>query len=241
LTEKAGFSVKHSLSFEKGAYMELREVVRHRRSIRCFLSEPVADEIIQELIAEALWAPSWGNTQPREILVVTGAAIERFKKENRDALFSGRDPKPDIPFPQVWPNVLKERYKDVGKSMLESLSIGRNDQKGRFQYYGQMFSLFDAPALLVITVDRELSLEYSMLDVGLFLQTFCLLAHSKGLGTCILAASVSYPDIVRKLFSIPNTKNIVIGVALGWPDSNAPVNCFERNRGAIDEFVRWLR
>jgi len=221
--------------------MELREVVRHRRSIRCFLSEPVADEIIQELIAEALWAPSWGNTQPWEILVVTGAAIERFKKENRDALFSGKKPKPDIPFPQAWPNVLKKRYKDVGKSMLESLSIARNDQEGRFQYYGQMFSLFDAPALLVITVDREFSLEYSMLDVGLFLQTFCLLAHSKGLGTCILAASVSYPDIVRKLFSIPNAKNIVIGAALGWPDSNAPVNCFERKRGAIDEFVRWLR
>lgn len=221
--------------------MELREVVRHRRSIRCFLSEPVGDEIIQELIAEALWAPSWGNTQPWEILVATGAAIEGFKKENRDALLSGKKPKPDIPFPQVWPNVLKKRYKDVGKSMLESLSIARDDQEGRFQQYGQMFSLFDAPALLMITVDRELSPEYSMLDVGLFLQTFCLLAHNKGLGTIALAASVSYPEIIRRLFSIPDNKRIVIGAALGWPDLDAPVNCFERKRGAIDEFVRWLR
>jgi len=221
--------------------MELREVVRHRRSIRCFLSEPVGDEIIQELIAEALWAPSWGNTQPWEILVATGAAIERFKKENKDALLSGKKPKPDIPFPQVWPNVLKKRYKDVGKSMLESLSIARDDQEGRFQYYGQMFSLFDAPALLMITVDRELSSEYSMLDVGLFLQTFCLLAHNKGLGTIALAASVSYPEIIRRLFSIPDNKRIVIGAALGWPDLDAPVNCFERKRAAIEEAVRWIR
>ena len=221
--------------------MELREVVRHRRSIRCFLSEPVGDEIIQELIAEALWAPSWGNTQPWEILVATGAAIERFKKENRDALLSGKKPKPDIPFPQVWPNVLKKRYKDVGKSMLESLSIARNDQEGRFQYYGQMFTLFDAPTLLMITVDRELSPKYSMLDVGLFLQTFCLLAHNKGLGTIALAASVSYPEIIRRLFSIPDNKRIVIGAALGRPDLDAPANCFERKRAAIEETVRWIR
>ena len=49
-------------------------------------------------------------------------------------------------------------------------------------YYADMFALFDAPALVLLTVDRELSLEYAMLDVGLFLQTFCLLAPRTGLG-----------------------------------------------------------
>ena len=76
---------------------------------------------------------------------------------------------------------------------------------------------------------------------GIFLQTFCLLAHDRGLGTCILAAMVSYPQIVRELFSIPENKLFVMGAALGWPDPDAPVNCFERERGSLDEFVRWVK
>jgi nitroreductase len=52
--------------------MELREVIRNRRSIRQFLAKPVPEEMIRDIIADALWAPSWGNTQPWEIVVVTG-------------------------------------------------------------------------------------------------------------------------------------------------------------------------
>ncbi len=52
--------------------MELQEAIRNRRSIRQFLAKPVSAEIIQDLIADALWSPSWGNTQPWEVVVVTG-------------------------------------------------------------------------------------------------------------------------------------------------------------------------
>ena len=84
-------------------------------------------------------------------------------------------------------------------------------------HFAWMFTLFDAPAMVIFTLDKTLLLEYAMLDVGLILQTFCLLAHDKGLGTCILAAIVTYPEIVRKIFSIPETKRLVIGAGLGWP------------------------
>jgi nitroreductase len=104
-----------------------------------------------------------------------------------------------------------------------------------------MFGLFDAPAVILVTVDKTLSLEYAMLDAGIFLQTFCLLAHDKGLGTCIMAAIVNYPVIVRDLFSIPDSKVLVMGAALGWPDPDAPVNAFERKRGTLEEFVKWVR
>ena len=104
-----------------------------------------------------------------------------------------------------------------------------------------MLSFFDAPAVVIFSVDKTLLLEYAMLDVGLILQTFCLLAHDKGLGTCILAAVVTYPEIVREVFSIPETKRLVMGAALGWPDTAASVNLFERDRGDLEEFVRWVR
>jgi nitroreductase len=220
--------------------MELQEAIRARRSIRSFLPKPVPEETIQELISEALWAPSWANTQPWEIIVVTGEPLERFKKENKEALVSGQTSIPDIPMPKKWPAELKNRSVELGKSIFGSLSIDRDDAEGRLEYYTQMYYLFDAPALVLFLIDKELSLEYAMLDVGIYLQTFLLLSHSKGLGTCTFAGTVHCPEIVHKHFAISDNKLLVIGVALGWPDMDAPINNFVRTRGGVEEFTRWI-
>ena len=89
----------------------------------------------------------------------------------------------------------------------------------------------------MITLDKEVALEYAMLDIGSILQSICLLAHDKGLGTCIMAVSIYYPEISRKLLDISDSKRIVIGAALGWPDPEAPINQFERERGGIETFL----
>ena len=221
--------------------MELQEAIRKRRSIRHFRSKSVSENIIQGLVADSLWAPSWGNTQPWEVVVATGSKLEEFKKKNKEALLAGKEAAPDIPMPQVWSEAYLARYKELGKSVLNALSIARDDKEARLQHFVKMFSFFDAPAIVLVAVDKELSIEYAMLDAGIFLQTFCLLAHDRGLGTCILSAMVSYPDIARELFSVPKSKLFVMGAALGWPNPDAPVNCFERQRGALDEFVRWVK
>jgi len=220
--------------------MDIYEAVKNRRSIRRFLPERVPEETIRGLISDALWVPSWGNTQQYEFVVATGNALDRFKKENREALMSGEKPAPDVPMPEKWPEILKKRYMDVGKSVLTSLAIPREDKTGRTNYYGDMFSLFNATALLIVVVDKEILLEYAMLDVGIFIQTFKLLAHARGLGTISLAASVTYPQIIRRIFNVPENRRIIIGTALGWPDNNSPVNNFERKRDPVDMFVRWV-
>ena len=221
--------------------MELREAVRQRRSIRQFLAKSVPEEIIREIISDALWAPSWGNTQPWEIVAVTGEALAQFKKENLEAVVSGKPANPEIPIPMVWPERLKSRYQAVGKNLMESLDIARDDKEGRGKFYGQMFYLFDAPALLMLVVDKEVALEYAMLDIGIIQQTICLLAHDRGLGTCIMAASISYPEIVHRILSIPESKRVVMGTALGWPDRDSPVNNFKRVREDIEEFLRIVK
>ena len=221
--------------------MELQEAVLGRRSIRQFLPKPVSEEMIKDLIAKSLWSPSWGNTQPWEIVVGAGKSLAEFKKKNRSALLEGRQSTTDIPMPQVFPDRHRLRYKELGKSVLGALEIAREDKQARIDHFARMFALFDAPAVVIFSVEKTLLLEYAMLDVGLILQTFCLLAHDKGLGTCILAAAVTYPEIVREIFSIPETKRLVMGAAIGWPDKNAPVNSFERNRVDQEECVKWFR
>ena len=221
--------------------MEIFQAVTTRRSIRRFKPDPVPELLLREILEAARWSPSWGNTQPWEISVVTGAALDRFKKANRQHLLDGVIPDPDTPMPDAWPEPLKQRYGDVGKQVLTALDIPRGDKEARLRYAGDMFALFSAPSLLLFCVDRGIPREYAMLDTGAIMQTVCLLAHARGLGSCILAASVRYPALIREIIPIPETKAVIIGVAVGYPDREAPVNQFTRERANPDEFTLWCR
>jgi nitroreductase len=221
--------------------MDVFQAVATRRSIRRFKPEPVPEKLIRETLDAARWSPSWGNTQPWEIVVVMGEHLERFKKANRQRILDGVIPAPDTPMPGAWPDTLKRRYTDVGKKVLTSLEIARGDQEARLRYTGDMSALFDAPCLLLFCVEKSLAREYAMLDVGAILQTVCLLTHARGLGTCILATSVIYPALLREIVPIPETKAVIIGAAMGFPDGGAPINNFERERATPDEFTTWIR
>lgn len=220
--------------------MNLLQAISDRRSIRKFLSTPVPHETMKEILEQASWSPSWGNTQPWEVTVVTGQALEDLKTENRKALLSGIEPTSDFPMTKDWPKSLKKRYAGVGKQVFTSLNIARDDKKGREEHTDNMFSFFHAPALLIFTVDSKLASEYAALDIGIFMQTVSLLAHAKNLGTCILAASIHFPEIVRKLCKISDDKSLVMGIAMGYPDTTSPVNNFKRARINGTDFVKWV-
>ena len=220
--------------------MDVRTAVRGRRSIRKFKRKEVPQEIIRKILEDAILAPSWGNTQPWDFYVVTGDTLETFKKANRNKFLEGEAQSSDVPMPGMWPASNKKRYRGVGRSILEALSIAREDLEARRRYYADMFFLFDAPCLILVCLDKRLSIEYAMLDVGLIKQTICLLAYERGLGTCMLANSSRYPELLREMLPIPESKNIVLGTALGYPDLDSPVNCFERKRAGLEEVVTWV-
>lgn len=51
--------------------MEFYDVVRVRQSIRKFRSEPVPEQSLQRILTAVQLAPSWANTQPWELLIVS--------------------------------------------------------------------------------------------------------------------------------------------------------------------------
>lgn len=51
--------------------MELFEAIHHRRSIRKYENRPVPDEVVKKILAAAMTAPSAGNAQPWQFVVVT--------------------------------------------------------------------------------------------------------------------------------------------------------------------------
>lgn len=51
-------------------YEDLLELIKNTRSIRRFKPEPIPDEYVDKIIEAGRWAPSAGNSQPWEFIVV---------------------------------------------------------------------------------------------------------------------------------------------------------------------------
>lgn len=219
--------------------MEFTAVIKGRRSIRKFQPREVPKSVITEILEEARWSPSWGNTQPWTLCVLTGKTLEQFKAMNVKQTLGGAPIASDVPMLEKWPDAMKSRYGDLGKVVLSAQGIARDDKAGREKYYVDMVRAFDPPCLILACISQDNLVEYQMLDAGILVQSICLSAHNKGLGTCLLAAAARYPAEIRKIAAIPDHQKIVVGIALGYPDESAPLNAFERNRAALDEFVFW--
>jgi nitroreductase len=53
------------------------EAIKKRRSVRAYTSEEVSEEDVERLIEAAMWAPSAGNIQPWEFVIVRNAETKR--------------------------------------------------------------------------------------------------------------------------------------------------------------------
>ncbi|MBP7764864.1 MAG: nitroreductase [Deltaproteobacteria bacterium] len=220
--------------------MEVSAAIRQRRSIRKFQPQDVPRSVLTEILEDARWSPSWGNTQPWSLCVLTGKTLARFKEMNLQQTLAGEPTASDVPMLEKWPDAMKARYGDLGKLVLSAQGIARDDKAGREQYYKEMVRIFDAPCLILACIARDNRVEYQMLDVGILAQSICLAAWDRGLGTCLLAAAARYPAEIRKIAAVPDDQKIVVGIALGYPDPASPINTFARPRASLDEFVRWM-
>jgi len=220
--------------------MEFIEVFKGRRSIRSFKPDPVPRELIEEVLSESRWCSSWANTQPWEVMVVQGEILEKFRKGQIEKVSVRAQHQPDVTTPEKFPPKWNERVMQIGKSCLDAKGIGREDRDARNQYYGEMFTLFGSPVMLLFMLDDQLELPYGMLDIGIFMTGVCLVAKDKGLGTLILSTVIRYPDLLRSLFQVPENKRVVMGIAMGYADDSAAINQFERHRIPLEDFVTWV-
>jgi len=219
--------------------MDFESAIRERKSIRAFTGDPIDSEVLRQIINLALQAPSWGNTQPWEVYVVTGKKLEKIKSECTKRYERGDPPNPDLALPSSWPSACLERYRSLGKALFEHIGISRGDHIGRKSHYLKMFNGFGAPVFVYICLDKQLS-NYALIDVGLFFQTLCLSATAKGIGTCILTHLVLYSDVVHEELEIPNSKRVVMGAALGRTDMAAQINHFKSCRESESVLVKYI-
>jgi nitroreductase len=214
--------------------MNVTEAVTRRISTRAFRPDPVAGEIVRELLELAARAPSGGNLQPWRVHALSGPALAGLVAA-ADA--AGADPEPGYAVypPNLWEPHRTWRYR-VGEALYATIGVAREDREGRLAQYHRNRRLFDAPVGVFVSLDRRMG-PPQWADCGMFLQTLILLAAERGLATCAQEYWVQYAQTVGRHLGLPETHILYSGLALGWPDETAPINTLRTERAPLDDWA----
>jgi nitroreductase len=218
--------------------MELINAIKQRKSYRAFKPDQVPTDVIKRIMEQALRAPSWANTQPWEFAVATGKKLEAIQKGFMEKV--GQPPAPEVPRPYDFPEPYMGRIralqpKDRKELTPEDWAARMTDN---YKHYG-------ATTCIYLLIGRDFIFQkgginvWSMFDSGAAAQNIMLLATNYGLGTVAQAAAVTYPDVIRKVLKIPESKVIALGMAIGYPDLDNPVNKGVTTREPMDKVVTY--
>jgi nitroreductase len=190
--------------------MDLFEAIRTCWAVRRFTAEPVTDDEIRKCLDAAIRAPSGGNLQPWQFLVVTDAATRRSVGDlyrraydrYEPALLAARKPYRD--------SAAEENFQRISRSA-----------RHLAEHMGEV------PAIVMFLMpDISMTLEDAQgpLDVGTpyasvypAVQNFMLAARGLGIGTTLTTAYRIYQQELRYVCGIPEVYEIVALVAMGRP------------------------
>ena len=216
--------------------MEFDDVILGRRSIRGYLDRPVPRELIEEVLALAIRAPSSMNTQPWHFHVITGEPLARIRAGNTERILAGepdsREFRKGVPFAGVH----RERQIGVAKQLFTAMGIARDDAPARQDWVLRGFRQFDAPVCVIITYDRACDgSDDSPFDCGAVSTSLVNAAWSRGLGCVINSQGIMQSPVVREHAGIPEDQVIMKSIALGWPDESFPANAVVSERKSVEE------
>jgi len=219
--------------------METLEGIKTRRSIRGFKPDPIPKEVMEKILQSASSSPSYTNTQPWEVVVVSGKKKNELGRKLLELARVNAPTGPDLPMPKAWPAALEKRAQEHGARRLDILGVAREDKEGREKLRLMNFEFYGAPCAVLLFIDGSLG-EWSVFDMGLFAQTLILAAHSLGVESCLQASVTNYAPEIKKFFNIEDSKKLVICISLGYPDEKAKLNAYRSLRQKPNEFTKWF-
>ena len=217
--------------------MKVSDAVQSRSSIRAFLNKRVPNELLKTLLQTSSRSPSGGNLQPWKIYVLNGDAMEKFLE------FQAGWFEPETAAYDIYPPSLKEPYRssrfEVAEQMYSLLEISREDKEARINQVMQNFNFFGAPAAIFCYVDREMG-PPQWSDLGMYLQTFMLLAQEAGLDTCAQEAWAMKHESVSTFLQAAESDMLFCGMAIGYKDQDAAINQIKTTRRSTDEWMKFI-
>jgi nitroreductase len=168
---------------------DFSELLQTRRSIREFQEKDVPIELVKEMIKESCLAPSSGNGQPWEFILINNKdLIKRISDESKGNLLSYIQENPSSPM---------KKYE----------AALRNEAFNVF---------YNAPCLVLVVgpkAVRSLSVDCALLASYLMFS-----AASRGLGTCWvdLGSNIRSPEMFQEI-GLPESHRIVAPIIVGHP------------------------
>ena len=225
------------------------ELAAARYSVRDFRPDPVATEIVEEILEDTRQAPSWSNTRPFMLALATGERADRLRAayiaefdvtlpvqhKKRGAMvrlaLSGKAPDGDYRTWAPHPADLLPHSQAVGSQLYAHMGIARDDRKARDAAVRRNCEAFGAPVIGFVLVHKGL-MPFAALDAGIMLQTLFLSAKAHGVDSCPLGVLATWRRPFDAEFEAPADYRLITGFALGYA-SNAPVNDFRAERRAV--------
>ncbi len=221
--------------------MQFDEVIQGRRSIRGYQDKPVSKQLIEEILALAMRAPSSMNTQPWNFYVLTGEPLDRIRAGNTERNLEGVPHSREFRIGQPFEGQHRDRQVGVAKQLFAAMGIAREDKDARLDWVLRGFRQFDAPVCVIITYDRVLAdSDDTAFDCGAVTTALVNAAWSRGLGAVINSQGIMQSPVVREHAGIAEDQVIMKAVAIGWPDDTFPANAVVSERKSVDEAATFL-
>ena len=214
--------------------MDLMEAIKERRSTRAFLEKTVTRETLEYLLQLAIQAPSAINLQPWELAVVSGEEKKRLSR-----LLVKRMKEKNISCAPGAKNRLSEAFMERQRGLLNTIQPHLREgtvfqefiNEGSCNFYG-------APTAVIISIDQVFS-SARLTDIGVLVGYLVLAAHGLGLSTCPIGLITAFDEDIKEELNISEDKQVVIGVAVGYGDPDAPVNGGRSERVPLQDVVKW--
>lgn len=220
--------------------VSVTEALHRRRSVRAFSDTPVDPVVLQAIFTAAQRAPSGGNLQPWQAVVLTGEPWQRVKNAVAARIALGRDgyqPEYDI-YPKGLTDPWESRRFGVGEELYASLGIPREDKKGRLAQFMENYRGFGAPVMLFLHCSRIMG-PPQWSDMGMWLQSVMLLLVDHGLASCPQECWAMYGQTVRETLALGEDQILFAGLAIGHADEDAAVNQWPVPRVGLNEVIEW--
>lgn len=216
--------------------MSATEAVTSRRSIRAFTDQPVAEEDLKTILTDAARAPSGTNIQPWHITVLQGAALTDLIDAVQGAFDEGDSVSDENYYPTEFVEPYLARRRKIGWDMYGLLGIEKGEYDKMAAQARKNYEFFGAPVGMIFTLHNTMR-SGGWMDLGLYLGNVMTLAREHGLSTCPQAAWQEFAHIVHKHLGLPDDHDVVVGLALGYEDTEATVNALRTERADLSDYV----
>lgn len=211
--------------------MSEESIQQQRHSARAFKQQDVPEDVVKAVVADALNAPSWENSQPGRIYVATGATAAKLRAHHERVVTSGQKSWAEVVPPKQMTGYMGQNVDDWLASVQDAMG-----PKAMQDFGSAGARLFDAPVLVYITVPKDATM-YAAYDAGALGYGILLAATAHGLSSVPAYQLIRYPEEIRAQFDIPDDEEIMMGMALGYPD-DSQINQLRTTRQRVDDVLQ---